>query len=255
MRRRTASFAALAGVLAMSACSAAAPGAPDGEGATTATTVTVFAAASLGDVFGRLTGPFEAEYPGARVVLNVGGSASLAQQLVAGAKADVFASASPEAMAPVLDAGLIAQDAPFARNTLEIAVPAGNPAGVEDLRAFADPDLRIALCAPEVPCGAAAQAAFAAAGVTPAPDTLEQEVTAVLTKVRLGEVDAGLVYRTDVLAAGSEVEGLQFAESGKAATEYRIGAVEGAGPLAAEFVAFVLTDAQDALREAGFAAP
>lgn len=246
----------VAGVLMLSACAATPSGSSDGDddgGA--ASTVTVFAAASLAGVFGELAGRFEAGNPGARVVLNTGGSATLAQQLVAGAEADLFAAASPETMALVEDAGLVAEARAFARNTLEIVTPAGNPAAVTGLAAFADPELRIALCAPEVPCGAAGEAAFAAAGVTPAPDTLEQEVTAVLTKVRLGEVDAGLVYRTDVLAAGQDVLGVPFAESAESATEYRIATLRGAAPLAADFAALVLGDGRDALERAGFAAP
>ena len=103
----------------------------------------------------------------------------------------------------------------FVRNRLEIAVPAGNPAGVSGLADLADESLTIALCAPEVPCGAAAESAFEAAGITPAPDTLEPDVKATLAKVSLGEVDAALVYRTDVIAAGDDVEGIDFPEVGR----------------------------------------
>ncbi len=140
------------------------------------------------------------------MTLSFGASSALAQQIVHGAPADVFAAASPATMATVVDAGDAEAPEVFARNTLQIAVPA------DASRRRGSPTSRtptdvIALCAPEVPCGAAAAKAFAAAGVVPRPDTLEQDVKAALSKVRLGEVDAALVYRTDVLAAGGDVRG------------------------------------------------
>ena len=133
----------------------------------------------------------------------------------------------------------------FVRNRLEIAVPAGNPGGVTGLADFANPDLTIALCAEEVPCGAAAIKAFAAAGITPAPDTLEQDVKATLTKVELGEVDAALVYRTDVIVAGDAVEGIEFPEAGEAINDYPIVALKDSANIdaARAFVAYVLSEA------------
>ena len=116
----------------------------------------------------------------------------------------------------VVDAGDADGDAARLRpQPLEIAVPKGNPAGSPAWPTSPTPDLKVALCAEQVPCGAAAQKALDAAGVTLTPDTLEQDVKAALTKVRLGEVDAALVYRTDVLAAGDEVEGIEFPEAGR----------------------------------------
>jgi len=123
-------------------------GALDGE-------VVVFAAASLTDAFQELGERFEADHPGTTVTFNFAGSATLAQQIVAGAPADVFAAASPQAMAMVEEAGL-AEPELFARNRLQIAVPSGNPAGVTGLADFAREELRIALCAEPAPCGAAA---------------------------------------------------------------------------------------------------
>jgi molybdate transport system substrate-binding protein len=123
-------------------------------------------------------------------------------------------------MDQVVQAGAAAGDpVVFVRNRLQIAVPAGNPADVAGLADFATTDLKVALCAPEVPCGDAADRAFDAAGVTPAPDTLEPDVKAVLSKVSLGEVDAALVYRTDVIAAGDQVEGIDFPEAGDAVND------------------------------------
>ena len=221
--------------------------------------VTVFAAASLTGTFTRLGEEFEAANPGVDVVFNFGGSSALAQQIGQGAPADVFASAAPANMAQVVEAGgTAAEPVTFARNRLEIAVPAGNPAGITGLADFADADAKIALCAEQVPCGAAAKRAFEAAGVTPRPDTLEQDVKAVLTKVRLGEVDAALVYRTDVRSAAGEVEGIVFPEADRAVNDYPIAplakARDAAGARA--FVDFVRSDRGRAvLAEAGFDAP
>ena len=229
-------------------------------------TVTVFAASSLTDVFDTLAAQFENAHPGVTVVINYGGSSGLASQLVAGAPADVFAAASPTTMTTVVDAGLITATTPatFASNTLEIAVPAGNPANVTSLRDFGNSALRIAICAPEVPCGAIAGKAFAAAGIRPAPDTLEQDVKSVLTKVALGEVDAGLVYRTDILSAVARsaatsttatIEGIEFAGADAVVTRYPIAALR-AAPNAAGAAAFIEyvcgTAGEKALSKAGF---
>lgn len=250
MRRIRIAAIAVAVVL-LAAC---APSEPEERGET----VTVFAAASLTETFDRIAAAVEEENPGSRVVLNYGGSASLAQQIVQGAPADVFAAASTETMQIVDDAGLAESAVVFVRNTLQIAVPAGNPAGVTGLADLARDDLRIALCSEEVPCGAAAATALEAADVTAAPDTLQQDVKAVLTKVRLGEVDAGLVYRTDVIAAGDEVEGIEFAEAADATTDYPITVLTDAPnpSLANAFVGYVRSpDGRFLLDDAGFAAP
>lgn len=219
----------------------------------------VLAAASLTDVFGRLSDRFEAAHPGVRVELGLGGSSSLARQVIDGAPADVLATADSATMDTVVE-GLRGQriDTPalMATNALEIAVPAGNPADVVGLVDLTDPALAVALCAPEVPCGAAAQRAFDAAGVSPAPDTLESDVSAVLTKVRLGEVDAALVYRTDVLRAHDEVEGIPFPEA--PVNDYPVVVLPDArNPAAARaFVDLVLSDeGRQVLRDAGFDVP
>ena len=171
--------------------------------------VVVLAAASLTEVLTSLEEGFEADRPGVDLVLSFGASSTLAQQVVSGAPADVFVSASPATMATVVDAGAADGDPVLvARNRLQLAVPAGNPGGVTGLQDLARPELDVALCAEQVPCGAAAVKALAAAGVVPSVDTFEQDVKAVLAKVRMGEVDAGLVYVTDVLAAGDQVEGI-----------------------------------------------
>jgi molybdate transport system substrate-binding protein len=185
--------------------------------------VTVLAASSLTEAFTTLGDQLEEDHPGTTVKYSDAASSELATQITSGAPADVFASASPATMDQVVQAGgADGEPVVFVRNRLQIAVPAGNPAGVSGLADFATKDLKIALCASEVPCGDAAERAFEAAGVTPAPDTLEPDVKAVLSKVTLGEVDAALVYRTDVIAAGDQVEGIDFPEAADAVNDYPI---------------------------------
>ncbi|MGZ3144711.1 molybdate ABC transporter substrate-binding protein [Lentzea chajnantorensis] len=221
--------------------------------------VTVFAAASLTETFTALGRDFEAAHPGTRVRFNFGGSSALAQQLTNGAPADVFASAAPANLQQVADTGAITE-APrtFARNRLRIVVPKGNPGKVTGLADFADRDRKIALCAEQVPCGAAAKKVFGLAGVTPQPDTLEQDVKAVLTKVSLGEVDAALVYKTDAQAAGDRVEGIAFSEADQAVNDYPIAPLAKAPNAAAAraFVELVLSEkGRSALSAAGFDGP
>lgn len=219
-------------------------------------TITVLAAASLTEAFSEIARDLEADRPGTTVVLSFGASSSLAQQIVNGAPADVFAAASPATMATVVDAGDATAPRTFARNTLQIAVPADGPDAT--LADFGDADRTIALCAPEVPCGAAAAAVFSTAGITPRPDTLEQDVRAALSKVRLGEVDAALVYRTDVLAAGDEVRGVDVPEAAAAVNDYPVVRLAESGnpELADAFVERVLSpEGQQVLADAGFDGP
>jgi molybdate transport system substrate-binding protein len=235
-----------AAALLLAGC-AATPGAqPTASPDELSGTLTVFAAASLTEAFDELATAFERQHPSVDVVLSYGGSSALAAQLGEGAPADVFAAASEDTMQLITDVYAV-----FATNTLEIAVPIGNPGGVTGLQDFADPALALALCAPEVPCGAAAQQLFAAAGITAAPDTLEQDVKAVLTKVELGEVDAGLVYRTDVRAG--QVEGIAFPEAADAVNRYPIAPLTGLGAAFADFV--LSEDGQAVLGDHGFGAP
>ncbi len=221
--------------------------------------VTVFAAASLTESFNQIGKDFEAAHPGTKVTFNYGGSSGLATQINQGAPADVFASASPSTMKTVTDAGNGAGDpATFVRNQLVIAVAKGNPKGIKTLADLTKPDTKVALCAEQVPCGAAAKKALAAAGVTLKPATLEQDVKAVLSKVKLGEVDAGLVYLTDAKAASADVDGIEFPESAGAINDYPIIVLSKAPnkQAAQAFVDYVKGDkAQAVLKQAGFQAP
>jgi molybdate transport system substrate-binding protein len=248
----------VAAVLGLAACggSPSEGAAPQSSGDDVAGTLTVFAAASLTDVFTQLAEDLQDQHAGLDVQFNFAGSSALATQITEGAPADVFASANEAQMTVVTDAGLAGGDpAVFAANVLEIAVPPGNPAGVTGLADFADPDLTLAVCAPEVPCGAAAEQVFESAGIDARPDTQEEDVRAALTKVQLGEVDAALVYATDVVTAGGEVEGIPFPEAEPAVNDYPICTLADApNPAAARaFVDLVRSAAgQKALADAGF---
>jgi molybdate transport system substrate-binding protein len=250
----------LAALLPLTACGAssnAAPGNTTGSGLRG--TLTVFAAASLTDVFTALGRALEDQQPGLDVRFNFAGSSALATQITQGAPADVFASANEAQMTVVTDARLAAGDpVVFTSNVLEIAVPKGNPAHVTGLADFARPDLTLAVCAPDVPCGAAARKVFTAGGVAAVPDTQEEDVRAALTKVELGEVDAALVYASDVASAGGAVEGIPFPEAEEAVNDYPICALSAApNPAAARaFVDLVRSDGgRKALEDAGFRTP
>jgi molybdate transport system substrate-binding protein len=248
-------------LLAVAGCSQpGAAGGPETRPSPTTPTgpVTVLAAASLTEAFTRLGHDFEAAHPGSTVSFSFGSSATLATQITQGAPADVFAAASPATMKTVTDAGAASRPADFASNTLELAVPPGNPAHVTGLANLGDARLRIALCAPQVPCGAAAVTVLAAAGVQARPDTLEPDVKAAVQKVASDEVDAALVYRTDVRAAGDQVEGIEFPESSRAVNRYPLAVLtESRNPTSAQaFADLVLSAAgQRVLTEAGFGPP
>jgi molybdate transport system substrate-binding protein len=222
-------------------------------------TITVLAASSLTDSFNQIGKDFETANPGARVTFSFAGSPTLANQVNQGAPADAFASASPVNLKTVADAGNAdGEPVTFARNQLVIAVPKGNPKRVTGLAGLIGPGIKVALCADQVPCGAAAKKAVDAAGITLAPVTLEPDVKSALSKLRLGEVDAALVYRTDVRAAGSDVDGVEFAESAEAINEYPIVVLRDAPNKvgARAFVAYLRSDrAKSVLIAAGFQAP
>lgn len=219
----------------------------------------IMAAASLRASFDELVAEFVADNPGIDApVVTYDGSSTLVTQLIEGAEAEIFASADQANMTKALEADLVPAEAEqFATNTLEIAVAPGNPAGIASLADLAAADLQVVLCAPEVPCGAAAGKALTAAGVTVTPVSEEQNVTAVLTKVAMGEADAGLVYRTDVLAADGDVEGIAFPEAAQAVNSYFIASLQEAAtsPVATAFVEFVLSArGQEILTSHGFSA-
>lgn len=241
--------AALALLLPFAAC-----GGDDGGGSDT--TLTVYAAASLTSTFEEIGERFEAEHDGVEVEFDFGGSSDLVTQIQEGAPADVFASADAANMGRLVDAHLAAAEPQgFATNTLEIATPPDNPAGVASFQDLAEKGLQLVVCAPEVPCGAATRAMADELGVRLSPVSEEQSVTDVLAKVTAGEADAGVVYVTDVTAAGDAVTGVPFPESSDVVNTYPIAPVDGSddADLATEFVEFVLGDpGRQILSDAGF---
>ena len=255
--------AALAGVvLAISGCttSAATEQRVPGQPATGPSTgpITVFAAASLADTFADLARSFEAAHPGSRVTLSLGPSSGLAQQIVQGAPADVFASASASTMDVVTSAGAAATAKTFATNMMQVAVPPANEAGVSGVSDLARRDVKVALCQQKVPCGEAAAKVLAKAGVRVTPVTLEVDVRAVLAKVQLDEVDAGIVYVTDVKAAAGKVRGIPIPAGVNASTDYRIAVLDRSerAEIARQFVDHVLSaQGRDVLTRAGFSPP
>ena len=254
MRTAVRAAAALAaGAIAAGLAGCAAPAGGAGG------TVTVFAAASLKAPFTALAEEFEAAHPGTTVTLSFAGSSDLATQISQGAPADVFASADANTMAKLGSAGLV-EGSPrdFASNVLTIAVPPGNPASIATFADLAKPGVRTVICAAQVPCGAATKALEQETGTTLQPVSEESSVTDVLGKVVSGEADAGLVYVTDVKAAGDKVQEIPFPESARAVNTYPIAAVRTGrnNDLAAAFIETVMgPDGQQLLRGAGFGTP
>ncbi|GGM38027.1 molybdate ABC transporter substrate-binding protein [Microbacterium saperdae] len=255
--RRSAVVVLAAVALVLAGCAAPAGDAPSpsatAEQGTVSGELTVYAAASLSGAFDAIAEAFVAENPDVSVSPVYDGSSTLVTQILEGAPADVFASADEANMDKAADVAV----APtlFASNTLVIAVPAGNPGGVETLADLAD--VTTVLCAPEVPCGAASAKLLTAAGVTVEAASLEQNVTAVLTKVAASEADAGLVYATDVIGR-EDVEVIVPDGAGEVVNHYPIAALSDApnAEAADAFVAFVLSEAgQKILADFGFGAP
>jgi molybdate transport system substrate-binding protein len=249
-------------LLAASACAAPAATPTPTTSATAdelSGSITVYAAASLKTTFTTFAEDFEEAHPGTTVELTFAGSSDLVTQLTNGAPGDVFASADEKNMTKLTDADLVEGDpVDFATNVLQIAVPPSNPAGVETLADLARPGVKTVVCAPQVPCGAATVAVEDATGVALSPVSEESSVTDVLGKVTSGEADAGLVYVTDVIAAGDAVRGITFPESSKAVNTYPIAPLAGsANPtVAAAFAAYVVSaEGQRVLADAGFGAP
>jgi molybdate transport system substrate-binding protein len=246
-------------VLALAGCAPPAGGGNSDAGSSrSGGTVTVFAAASLQAAFTELAGKFEASHPGVKVTLSFAGSADLATQITQGAPADVFASADTRNMAKLQDAGLAdGEPRDFATNTLTIAVPQGNAAGITGFRDLARPGTKVVVCASQVPCGAAALAIEQSTGTVLSPVSEESSVTDVLGKVTSGEADAGLVYVTDAKTAGSKVESIPFPDAAKAVNTYPITIVKGSRnkQAADAFLDLVLgSEGQAVLGNAGFGA-
>jgi molybdate transport system substrate-binding protein len=261
MRRRvlTALAALAAATTLLSGCGPGSSGAAaPAPAAAPSGSITVFAAASLTESFTALGKQFEAARPGTKINFSFGASSTLAAQISQGAPADVFASASPKNMDQVVAAKAAANPTVFARNVPQIAVPAGNPARITTVADLAAPGVKVAVCASAVPIGALSEQIFAKAGVTVKPATIEPDVKSVVAKVKLGEVDAGIVFVTDVRAAGARVRGISIPADLNGTTKYPIAPLTTArnAPLAQAFVDYVLSgDGASVLTAAGFEKP
>jgi molybdate transport system substrate-binding protein len=213
--------------------------------------ITVSAAASLGEAFEEIAAEFESAHPGTEVVLNLAGSQTLAGQILEGAPVDVFASADDRQMKRVEEAGLVdGAPVPFASNGLAIAVASGNPLGIGSLADLTDPELVVVLAVEDAPIGAYSRAVIGEAGVSISPDSLEPDVRAVLSRVALGEADAGIVYRSDV-ARGGGVTGIPLESSVEVSYPVAALASTPEPELARAFVEFV-TSAGETLSRHGF---
>ena len=221
--------------------------------------LTVFAASSLTRAFTTIGQEFEQANPGTRLRFSFGGSADLVAQLEQGAPADVFASADEANMSKAVTGGLVAGEAhEFASNSMAIAVPPGNPAGIGSFADLGDPNVKVVVCAPQVPCGAATVTVEERTGTSLTPVSEEQAVSDVLGKVASGEADAGIVYVTDIKNANGAVSGIAIPRPDNAVNSYPIAVLSSTGEptLAQEFQTWVLGPrGRRVLHAAGFSGP
>jgi molybdate transport system substrate-binding protein len=219
-------------------------------------TVNVFAAASLTAAFNDLGTTFQGANPGVTVKFNFAGTPTLVAQIEQGAPADVFASADTTNMDKLKGDGFTTGTPQvFARNRLEIVVAPGNPKGITGLADLARSGVIYITEAPTVPAGKYALQALKMAGVTVTPKSLETDVKSVVSKIELGEADAGIVYTTDVTAAGTKVSGVPIPDAYNVIATYPIAAVKATANAAAAnaFIAYVLSAAGQAkLQSFGF---
>jgi len=247
MIKRAAWSAVLFAAIVLSSCG----GQDEGE------VVLVMAASSLTNAFSEIELAFESAHPEIDVQLNLAGSASLREQILQGAPADVFASANSATMQAVLDAGEATTSVTFATNTLQIAVPLDNPGAVTGIADLANEDLLVGLCGEQVPCGQFARQALEQAGVVASVDTNEGDVRALVTKLEAGELDVGIVYATDVLSS-NEITGIALPATTDVVVAYPIAQLTNAANEdgARQFVEFVLSvEGQAILASTGFASP
>jgi molybdate transport system substrate-binding protein len=244
--------------LLLCGCGGGAGAVGGGTADTLSGTVTVFAATSLTDAFTKVGKGYQAIHPRVMVRFTFAGTPILVTQLANGAQADVFASADEPNMDRVTGAGLAAGPPDvFAHNRLEIVVEPGNPKHITGLADLARPGLVVVLAGPTVPAGRYAGQALKAAGVTVTPASQETDVGFVVSKVALGEADAGIVYLTDVRAAGGRVSGVEIPDAYNVLATYPAVVLRGTAnvPAAKAFVGYLLSAGQATLLSFGFTAP
>ena len=259
--RAVALLLSLVAALALAGCggSDASSGGSGGSSDKETGTLNVLAAASLTETFTSLAKDFEADHPGVTVKLAFDSSATLAEQVTQGAPADVLATADEATMQTVVDAGGTEGDPQlFATNHLQMVVPKDNPANIQQFSDLEKPGVKYVVCVDTAPCGKLAAKVLAATGIKAEPASEEVDVKAVLSKVELGEADAGLVYATDAVAGGDKVKPVDIPTSNENLNSYPIAALADAKKpeLAKEWVDLVTgTQGQQALADAGFGKP
>lgn len=256
MQARAMSVAAAAGVLLAACGQTNQPASPPSSGLSGS--ITVLAASSLTAAFGAIGADFQRAYPSTMIHFSFAGSTTLVAQVEQGAIGDVFASADEPNMQKLVNAGLTSgSPAIFARNKLQIVVPAGNPKHVTGLADLGRSGLVVVLCAPAVPCGHYAAEAMTKANVTINPASQETDVKAVVTKVALGEADAGIVYVTDVKAAGSRVQGVDIPDALNVIADYPIVVLKDSQNvgLARAFIGYLHANGPRTLARYGFLPP
>ena len=259
--RAVALLLSLVAALALAGCggSDASSGGSGGSSDKETGTLNVLAAASLTETFTSLAKDFEADHPGVTVKLAFDSSATLAEQVTQGAPADVLATADEATMQTVVDAGGTEGDPQlFATNHLQMVVPKDNPANIQQFSDLEKPGVKYVVCVDTAPCGKLAAKVLAATGIKAKPASEEVDVKAVLSKVELGEADAGLVYATDAVAGGDKVKPVDIPTSNENLNSYPIAALADAKKpeLAKEWVDLVTgTQGQQALADAGFGKP
>jgi molybdate transport system substrate-binding protein len=257
MRRFALAIAGLAAV-AVAGCSSSGSGSSSSGSSSSTGSITVFAAASLMGSFTQLGKQFDTAHKGDTVKFSFGPSSGLATEINSGAPADVFASAAPANMQQVVSAGNASNPTNFAKNKAEVAVPPNNPGKVTSVKDLGKSSVKVALCQPQVPCGVVAAQVFKNVGIKVKPVTLQPDVKSVLTQVETGNVDAGMVYVTDVMAAGSKVKGVTIPAADNATTTYPIATISSSKhkSIAQAFVSYVLSPTgQQVLATAGFEKP
>jgi molybdate transport system substrate-binding protein len=244
----------LAALSALAACSSS--GGSSSSNGQVKGTVVVFAATSLNGAFDKIGSQFEHAHPGVSVTFNYNGSSSLATSITQGAKADVFASADTANMNTVTDAhDAKGEPKVFAKNQLEIMAAKGNPMRITSVSDLSKPSVKVVLCAPSVPCGKYASQVFKKAGVSVSPVSEETSVGGVVTKVTLGEADAGMVYETDIKTNEGKITGVPIPADQNVLAYYPMVELKDASnsPAATSFMNYVNSSAgQSVLASYGF---